>query len=40
MISEAIKGFTLKINMCKAKNGTMLSDQQDVLHGLVEQFTQ
>lgn len=40
MISEARKGFTLMINMCKAKDGTMLSDQQDVLNCLVEQFTQ
>ena len=40
MISEARKGFTLTINMCKAKDRTMLGDQQDVLHCLVEQFTQ
>jgi hypothetical protein len=40
MISEARKGFTLTINMCQAKDGTMLSDQQDVLNCLVEQFTQ
>ena len=39
MISEARNGFTLTINMCKAKDGTMLSDQQDVLNCLVEHFT-
>lgn len=40
MISKATKGFTLTINMCKAKDGTMLSDQQDVLNCLVEKYTQ
>lgn len=40
MILEAGKGFMLTINMCKAEDGTMLSDKQDVLNCLVKQFTQ
>jgi hypothetical protein len=40
MILEVGKGFMLMINMYKAEDVTMLSDKQDVLNCLVEQFTQ
>jgi uncharacterized protein YgfB (UPF0149 family) len=39
-ITEDRKGFEPRTNMCKAKDGTMLCDQQDVLNRWVQHFTE